>query len=49
MAVVIEDRLVFGVIMVQTAGKFGVQQEIFSHKRGHYRLPLNECVRLLMF
>ena len=49
MTVVVEDWLVFGVIMIQTAGKFGVQQEIFSHKRGHYRLPLSECVRLLMF
>ncbi len=49
MAVVIEDWLIFGVIMIQTAGKFGIQQKIFSHKRGHYRLPLSECVRLLMF
>ncbi|MNN97029.1 hypothetical protein D3C81_2161110 [compost metagenome] len=40
MAVVVENRLVFGVVMVQTASKFGVEQEIFGHKRSHYRLPL---------
>jgi hypothetical protein len=35
-AVVVENRLIFGVIVVQTAGKFGIKQKIFSHKRCHF-------------
>ena len=35
-AVIVENRLVFGVVVVQTAGKLGIKQKIFGHKRCHF-------------
>ena len=37
-AVIVENRLVFRVIVVQAAGKLSIKQEIFGHKRCHFRV-----------
>ena len=37
-AVVVKNRLVFRVIVVQAAGKLGIKQKIFGHKRCHFRV-----------